>query len=223
MSTARALSAYDPYHAPVVSNDDRDPLVEAIERHGVHAAAGKDEEIYGQGEAADAVYLLLSGHVRTVRFMADGRRQVGAFHGPGEVFGLETGAEHRYAAEALCDCRLVVLKRSLLRTLVAGDAAVEWRLWTLTLRALDQAQDQLLLLGRKTACEKVATFLLDRAAAADEVELPMGRQDIADHLGLTIETVSRMLTQLQCSRMIAFPHLRRVRITNRDGLEDLSV
>lgn len=222
MSAAYVIGAYDPYHAPAISNDDRDPLIEAIEGHGVRVTADKDEEIYGQGETAQNVYLLIAGHVRTVRYLADGRRQVGGFHRPGDVFGLETGADHRFSAEALTDCTIVVLKRSALRDQVERDPLIERRLWALTLRELEHAQDHLLLLGRKTACEKVATFLLDNAGAGDDIDLAMGRQDIADYLGLTIETVSRMLTQLQCSRLIAFPQLRHARITNRQGLVDLS-
>jgi CRP/FNR family nitrogen fixation transcriptional regulator len=208
---------------PANSNEaGGDPLFEVIDAMGVRMSFGKDEEIYGQGEEADLVYRVVRGHVRTVRCMADGRRQVGGFHSAGDVFGIENGAEHRFSAEALGDCVVMVLRRSVLRSQAAADPRIERGLWALTVHELELAQEHMLLLGRKTACEKVASFLLDVAGDDDCIELPMGRQDIADYLGLTIETVSRMLTQLQCSGLIAFPQTRRLKVRNRQGLADLS-
>ena len=199
-----------------------DPLYEVIDAMGVRMTFEKDDEIYGQGEDADLVYRIVRGHVRTVRCMADGRRHVGAFYAAGEVFGLETGLEHRFSAEALGDCVVMVLRRSVLRSQALADSRIERRLWALTAHELELAQDHMLLLGRKTACEKVASFLVDIAGGRDCIELPMGRQDMADYLGLTIETVSRMLTQLQCSGLIAFPHTRHLKIRDRQALAELS-
>lgn len=201
-----------------------DPLVEAIDVMGLRMSFAKDEEIYGQGEEADLIYRVVRGSVRTVRFMADGRRQIGGFHHAGEIFGFECGPEHRFCAEALGEATVMVLKRSALRGLTERDPGLERSLWTLTVEQLGHAQDHMLLLARKTACEKVSSFLLEIAdlAGRDEVDLPMGRQDMADYLGLTIETVSRMLTQLQNSNLIEIAHSRTLKIRNRRGLVDLS-
>jgi CRP/FNR family nitrogen fixation transcriptional regulator len=224
MSAAYAISDNSPAGVPAANFNGAggDALLDVIEAMGVRMSFGKDEEIYGQGEEADLVYRIVRGHVRTVRCMADGRRQVGGFHGVGDVFGVEAGAEHRFSAEALDDCVLMVLRRSVLRSQAAADPRIERRLWALTVHELEMAQEHMLLLGRKTACEKVASFLLVMAADEDCIELAMGRQDMADYLGLTIETVSRMLTQLQCSGFIAFPQTRRLKVRDRRGLADLS-
>jgi CRP/FNR family nitrogen fixation transcriptional regulator len=203
--------------------DGRDGLAEAMRRLGVRMTFAKDEEIYAQEDPTEFVYAVVTGGVRTIRLMSDGRRQIGEFYYPGEIFGLEPGPEHRYSAEALCDCEVLVLKRSALRAF-ADDEELERAVWQATRRDLERAQGHLLLLGRKTACEKVASFLADMAGrrGADAVDLPMSRQDIADYLGLTIETVSRMLTQLQSSKIVEFASCRQFRIRNQGALSRLA-
>jgi CRP/FNR family nitrogen fixation transcriptional regulator len=171
---------------------------DAMARLGVRMSFEKDEEVYAQEEEADYVYRVISGVVRTSRLMSDGRRQIGAFYYPGDVFGLEAGPYHRFSAESLADCEILVVKRRAMRMGADGEQ-LERQLWAAATHELERAQEHLLLLGRKTACEKVASFLIDicdRSPAGAGL-LPMGRQDMADFLGLTIETVSRMLTQLQ--------------------------
>src|SRR5262245_15803041 len=156
---------------------------------GARMSVHRNAEIYGEGEPATQLYKVVSGIVRTCRFLIDGRRQIGGFYLPGDTFGLETTAEHTCSAEAVTDVDLLVIK--------TGEPSLQ--LWDLLGRELRRTQDHVLLLA-KTAPERVATFLLDmarRIRSRDEVELPMSRQDIADYLGLTIETVSRTLTQLE--------------------------
>ena len=198
-----------------------DETLDILNRMGVRIAYAKDEEIYGQDETADLVYRVLEGAVRTSRVMSDGRRQIGDFYRAGDLFGFETGPQHRFAAEALQDCVILVLKRSTLKS-AGGD--LERLTWATTNRELDRAQEHLLLLGRKTASEKVASFLLDLVRVSDEdtVDLPMGRQDMADYLGLTIETVSRMLSQLQASRIVCFTATRKFRAPNIAALARLA-
>jgi CRP/FNR family nitrogen fixation transcriptional regulator len=198
-------------------------LRELMERLGARVQYAKDEEIFGQDEDADLVHLLLSGAVRTTRLLADGRRQVGAFYYAGDLVGLESGPSHRFSAEALSDCTVLVVKRSALNTF-AANGELHRAMWEAAQRELERTQEHLLVLGRKTACEKVASFLIDLAQreGADRVELPMGRQDMADYLGLTIETVSRMLTQLQSSSVVKFEGLRRFRVTRWEQLENLA-
>ncbi len=186
---------------------------------GVRMAFAKDEEIYGQDEDADLIYRVISGAVRTSRLLSDGRRQIGDFYDADDLFGIEAGPTHRYAAEAVGDCIILVLKASALRA-AAGEEAFQTLLWAATNRELERTQEHLLLLGRKTACERVASFLMGLAdrRPAGTVNLPMGRQDMADYLGLTIETVSRMLTQLQGALVVEFSGAREFRIANRCAL-----
>lgn len=190
---------------------------------GIRMAYARHEEVYAQEEEADLIYQVVSGAVRTTRLMSDGRRQIGDFYYPGDVFGIEHGTEHRFSAEALRDTIVLVGRKKAL-ALAAGQGALDRFLAVATARDLDRAQDHLLLLGRKTACEKVATFLLGIADRASHrrVDLPMGRQDMADYLGLTIETVSRMVTQLQTAMIVEFPSCRQFIIRDRAALEQLS-
>lgn len=188
----------------------------------MHFASG--EQIYAQEESADIVYRLIAGGVRTARFSSDGRRQIGDFYYPGDLFGIETGPRRRFCAEALGECEVQAIKRAALRH--HGDEAdrFEHALWSATAQELQRAQDHLLLLGRKGACEKVAAFMLDVAErqGGDHALLAMGRQDMADYLGLTIETVSRMLTQLQHQRLVTFTGCRRFHVTNQAALRRLA-
>ena len=184
----------------------------------------RNVEIYGEDEPADYLYKVVSGAVRTYRVLDDGRRQIGAFHFPGDMFGLEAGASHASSAEAIADSVVLVIKRSAVIGLAERDAEVARELWTLTAQELGRVQNHMLLLIRN-AQERIASFLLEmaeRAPSTDFVELPMSRQDIADYLGLTIETVSRTLTQLEAEAAIALPTSRRVVLRNRSALSRLN-
>jgi CRP/FNR family nitrogen fixation transcriptional regulator len=185
----------------------------------------RNTEIYGEDEPADYVYKVVSGAVRSYKLLSDGRRQIGAFHLPGDVFGLEAGDDHRFTAEAIADSVVLVAKKSGIVAHAARDGELAQALWAVTAGDLERAQDHLLLLGRKNAQERVATFLLEmasRAAATTEIELPMSRQDIADYLGLTIETVSRTLTQLEGEAAIEIPTSRRILLRDRSALRRLN-
>jgi CRP/FNR family nitrogen fixation transcriptional regulator len=194
-----------------------DALALSVAKLGVPMLYARDSEIYGEGEDAEYVYQVASGAVRTYTILSDGRRQIGAFYLPGDVFGLEISEEHELSAEAVCNCTVYVIKRSSLLAGLAGrDSGIAQALWSLTARELQRARKHMLLLVR-SAQERVASFLLemaDRTNAAGAVELPMPRRDIADYLGLTIETVSRALTQLEGQAAIAMPSARCVQLTN---------
>jgi CRP-like cAMP-binding protein len=196
----------------------------AIELMGAAMPFARNAEIYGENEPAEYVYKVVSGAVRTYKVLNDGRRQVGGFYLPGDMFGLEVGDSHAFSAEAIVDCKVLVIKRASLISLAARDGEVARQLWTMTAGELRRAQDHIMLLI-KTAQERVAGFLLEmasRGASANEIELPMSRQDIADYLGLTIETVSRTLTQLENSAAIAVPASRRIVLRNRAALSKLN-
>jgi len=212
---------YNEVHFPPIRQRNSEP-VNALLRMGVTMAFAKDEEIYGQDESADLVYRVLEGAVRTTRVMADGRRQIGEFYLAGDLFGLETGPRHRFSAEAVRDSVILVIKASVLRS---SGGEFERLGWETTRQELERAQEHVLLLGRKTACERVASFLKglsDKSGGDLVVDLPMGRQDMADYLGLTIETVSRMLSQLQSGRIVSFCTTRRFRVVNPEGLARLA-
>jgi CRP/FNR family transcriptional regulator, nitrogen fixation regulation protein len=171
-------------------------------------AFARDEAIFVEGDNADLFYRVVTGAVRTYRLLSDGRRQIDAFHLAGDVFGFEAGDRHQCSAAAICDATVEVRRRSELRS-AAGDAGYSAELMKAMMRRLEQAQSHMVLLGCKNAREKVATFLLGIAARApsvgNRVELPMLRCDIADHLGLTIETVSRTIAELARDGVIGRP------------------
>ena len=184
----------------------------------------RNSEIYGENEPADYLYKVVSGTVRTYKVLVDGRRQIGGFHLPGDMFGFESGDEHTFSAEAITDCKILVIKRSAVIALAARDNDVAQQMWALTARELQRVQDHIMVLI-KSAQERVAGFLLEmaeRAAGGGAVELPMSRQDIADYLGLTIETVSRTLTQLEKTAAIELPTSRRIVLRNRSALSRLN-
>ena len=136
--------------------------------------------------------------MRSYKLLSDGRRQIGAFHLVGDIFGLTNGENHRFTAEAVVDTTLWLMKRRSLEVISQTDGVLARNLLSLTTRSLQHAEDHMLLLGRKDSLEKVATFLLEMdKRLADAMTLPMSRRDIADYLGLTLETVSRALSRLR--------------------------
>ena len=165
-------------------------------------------EIYAQGEKAGNLYQVEFGCVRVYRMLADGRRQISAFHLSGETFGFEAHPLHHFFAEAIG----AVGVRTLLPT---QGVDMSSRILPLALQGLVRAQEHLLVLGRQSAVERVAAFLLDmaeRQGGLDRLELPMSRTDIADYLGLTIETVSRVFSKLKENGAIRLISLRSIEI-----------
>lgn len=198
-------------------------LDQAFERHGAPMTCRRDEEIYAQDDVVERLYRVVKGVVRTSRLTADGRRQVGDFYYPGDIFGLEPGPNHRFAAEALCDCEIMAVRRGAVRA-VAGEAEFDRAILEAQRLEMERLQEHVVLLGRKGARERVAGFLMSIAQRQgdDQAHLPMGRQDMADYLGLTIETVSRMLTQLQGEAIVEFPSSRRFQVRRWTALEALA-
>ncbi|MDP2296505.1 MAG: helix-turn-helix domain-containing protein [Pseudolabrys sp.] len=227
MHTQTAMINRSSSHQPalrVVPPVRSHPVGDSIELMGAVMSFGRNAEIYGENESAEYLYKVISGTVRTYKVLNDGRRQIGAFYLPGDIFGLEVCDAHTFSAEAIVDCKVLVMKRSTLIALAARDNEVARQLWTMTATELQRAQGHIMLLI-KTAQERVAGFLLEmarRSSAGNEIELPMSRQDIADYLGLTIETVSRTLTQLENSAAIAVPTSRRIVLRNRAALSRLN-
>ncbi len=197
---------------------------DVIAMMGASMGFKRNAEVYGQHEPAEYLYKVVTGTIRTYQVLADGRRQIGAFYVAGDVFGLETGDLHSFSAEAVTDSKVLVVKRSALVALAGRDTDVARLLWTITARELQRAQQHFLALI-KTAEERVVGFLLEMAArvsGGNQFDLPMSRQDIADYLGLTIETVSRTMTQLENIAAIELPSSRRVVLRNRVALGRLN-
>jgi len=209
---------------PTFAAAEAGPLAQHMQLMGAAMSFPRNAEIFGENEPADYLYKLIGGAVRTYKILSDGRRQIGGFYLPGDMFGLEFGDEHTQSAEAITDAKILVIKRSALTALAERDAGVARELYTLTARELRRARDRIGLLI-KSAQERVASFLLEmaeRAPSGDAIELPMSRQDIADYLGLTIETVSRTLTALEGIAAIDVPTSRRIVLRNRPALNRMN-
>ncbi len=213
-----------PAEAKISSSIGQQSLFGAVELNGASMTFGRNAEIFGEGEDAEYVYKVLSGAARTYKVLSDGRRQISAFYLPGDVFGLESTDTHSYSAEAIADSVVLVVRRSTLLRSAEQNNDVARQLWSLTARELNRTQMHVLLLI-KSARERLAAFLLEmaeRLAEKGAVELPMSRQDIADYLGLTIETVSRTLTQLADASTIQLLASRRILLCNRSALSRLN-
>jgi CRP-like cAMP-binding protein len=200
------------------------PLIEVGELMGASMSFRRNAEIYGEGEPAEYLYKIVSGTARTYKVLSDGRRQVGGFYLPGDILGIETTEEHSFSAEAISGCRVLLIKRSALVALAGRQDEIARQMWSLIGEELRRVQAHNLLLI-KSAQERVAAFLLEmaeRVSTGNAVELPMSRQDIADYLGLTIETVSRTLTQLEKLAAIQLSSSRRIVLRNRSALSQLN-
>jgi len=196
----------------------------SLERLGSRRSFTRDREIYAEGDRADCWFKVVSGTVRICKLLADGRRHVAEFFYAGDSFGLETEGERVFAAEAVSDVIVMRFCRAATERLIDERPTLARRMCDMTLRNLAHAQTRLLLLGRMTAPERVASFLMELAERRDTwraIDLPMSRNDIADYLGLTIETVCRVLSAMKRDGTIAIPHPHRIEICDRDALEAL--
>ncbi len=187
---------------------------------GVPIKFGAGSEIYGEGEPVEYVYEVVQGAVRTVKVLTDGRRTIGGFYFAGDIFGLEEGDEHSLSAEAIVDTAVRVIRRRTLLRMAGYDRELARQLFVATGREIARVHNHALMLI-KTAQERVGSFLLEmgeRISIGDLVVLPMSRQDIADYLGVTIETVSRTFTILEGTAAIALPNARAVVLRDRAAL-----
>lgn len=202
-----------------------DRIAEIVTR--IPVPAGRT--LFQEGDEADYVYNIVDGALRLFKLLPDGRRQITGFLFPSDFVGIALKARYAYSAETITDTIVCRFPRLKLEALFAELPALEKRLLETAGNELIAAQDQMLLLGRKTAAERVASFLLHlqaRAAArhakSDSLELPMTRTDMGDYLGLTVETVSRTFTKLRKGGLIATPSPQEVEITDPDGLREIA-
>lgn len=186
----------------------------------------ENRRIYGEGDEADRFFKVAQGIVRTCTFLSDGRRQIDTFYLPGNVFGIEGDAAHNLSAETVCDSTVISYRRRDLRALAVNSEEFSQQLFSYAMQNLARAQRHAVLLGRRCAVEKLAAFLTDWAAysppMSEFLTLEMPRHDIADYLGLTIETISRTFAQLVGKALIELPTARQVRLIDPEGLRHLN-
>jgi len=206
----------------IARSGELDALV-ALERIGTRASFSRNEEIYAEGDQADCWYKVVSGTVRVCKILADGRRHIAEFCFGGDCFGADATTERVYSAEAVDDVIVMRFQRKATERAIDQNPAVARLLRDAMLRDLANAHGRTLLLGRMTAPERVAAFLFEMFNRRDRtktLDLPMSRNDIADYLGLTIETVCRTLSAFKRDRVIAIPNAHRIELLDRDALEE---
>ena len=190
----------------------------ALEHIGARRSYTRDEEIYAEADRSDCWFRVISGTVRICKLLPDGRRHIAEFCFPGDSFGLDNAEERSFSAEAVGDVIVMRYPRRATDRLLDERPELARRLCDETLRDLAHAQVRMLLLGRMTAAERVASFLIElseRRDAMRAVEVPMSRSDIADYLGLTIETVCRVLSALKRNGAIDIPSPHRIEFRDR--------
>ena len=200
--------------------------LDLLEQFGSTISVQREHEIHGQGDTADYCWRILSGCVRTVKLMEDGRRQVAEFLFPGDRLGLDDLGTHDFAAEAVTEVTLRRYPRRMVAALADSHVALARRLRGLALPNLRSAHERMIMLGRKTAVEKIASFVLemDRRATAPGrkvTEVPMSRTDVADHLGLTVETVCRILAHMKRDGIVVL-HRAGVEVIDHQALRALA-
>ncbi len=190
--------------------------------HPRRLEAGK--QLIQEGEPAENVFTLTEGMLKLYKLMPDGRRQVTGFMIPGDFIGLAYGQSYIYSAEAVMPTQACRFRRAALLEKMGEHPELEHRLLGLASNELAAAQAQMLLLGRKSARERLASFIVGlaerrRIVVGEAMPLPMSRIDIADFLGLTIETVSRVFTAMRKDRLIALPDKHSVLIVDLAALK----
>jgi CRP-like cAMP-binding protein len=200
---------------------------QALHRFGTKIWVPRGETIFNQGDAAEYAYKVISGAVRLCRHLSDGRRQIAQFLFPGDFFNIIATGGNGLTAEAVSDAVLMSFPQRQLQKFREERASVQERFMTLLSQRVLDAQNHLMVLGRQTATERVASFLVllwERIGDEEDdvVDVPMSRLDIADYLGLTIETVCRVLSSLKRKRIIGIPSMRQLTLRDIDSLQALA-
>ena len=225
MLTPSAVAADLLSHRPFAVATLRKPEAsESIGQIGLAMSFARNAEIYAEGETSGYVYRVISGVVRVSKLLPDGRRQISAFHMPGEMFGFEANELHHASAEVVVPTKVLAYRWDGVLGTEKQPANFVRELLNLTVLGLRHTQDHLLLLGRKNALERLAEFLLEMSArmgGSSVLDLAMPRHDIADYLGLTLETVSRMFAELKEKGAIRLESARRVHLLDKAALRAL--
>jgi CRP-like cAMP-binding protein len=234
MARAKATDASAFNHA-FGSNDNLDALspvtlsdyLQTIQNYGARQHFIRNETIFNQGDCADRVYRIVSGTVRLCRHMPDGRRHIVDFLLAGELMGFVESAQQPISAEAVSEVTIVAYPRICFERLAAENAAVRSQLLSHLSATLLSAQQHQFVLGCQKAKERVTSFLLRLAERLDincgeRFDLPMSRQDIADHLGLTIETISRAITALRSDGALLVPSAHQLILRDMATLRSIA-
>ena len=191
----------------------------SIQHVGIVRSYTRKREIVHEDDPANCVYEVISGTVCACKMLREGRRQISGFYFPGDIFGLESAERYNVAAQAITNAKVRVIKKQALTALASCNRQVADQLLALTTRELARKQRHLLLLLSTTAEERVICFLIDMVQRASPSEglivLPMFRQHIADYLGLAIETVSRVLCDLERRGAIEISGRRYIMLSNQ--------
>lgn len=200
----------------------------ALHHIGTTISVGRNETIFSEGDAAKYAYRLVSGAVRLCKLLPDGRRQIADFYLDGDLFGFLDIDDYAFSAEAITNVTLVRYARNQVTSLEEEDRDLRRQLKKMLHQRLSRAQNHLVMLGRQTVKERVASFLLQMVERLDAdtlgktcIDLPMGRQDIADYLGLTIETVCRALSDFKRAGIIAVPNTHQIVINDVETLHTI--
>jgi CRP/FNR family transcriptional regulator len=220
------VCAVRPYSAcSTLDADDQERLVAIMKTVEIEA----HQSIFHEAEKADYVFNVTEGAVKIYKLLSDGRRQITGFLFPGDFLGLTHNESYAYGAEALGPTKLCRFPRQKLEALLDELPNLEQRLLSMASHELAAAQDQMILLGRKSARERVVSFLLMLSNSAvrhgrsgNPVSLPMTRHDMGDYLGLSLETVSRALTQLKTHGFIQLLDERQVRLIKADEMRAIA-
>ena len=183
------------------------------------------ETIFVEGEAAPYCFQVVSGVVKEFNTLEDGKRQVADFYGVGELFGISELDEQLHTAEAITECAVRCYPRETLLNAVAVSPELSHQFLDALMTRLHHTRKRMIMLGRMTAMQRVASFLLRLSSEQgifSNIRLAMSRQDIADHLGLTIETVCRCLTDMKKKKLITMPSARVLTIPDIEALEKLA-
>lgn len=218
-----------PARALAVCNVLDTPTLAAFRHGGSTKRLAAGEALCWEGDAAGAVFTVTQGVLRLSKLLPDGRRQVAGFLFPGDFLGITLEDRHPFTAEAVCAATLCRFSRTRFDAFVAGHPEMERRLYAVAAGELAAAREQLVLLGRKTAAERLASFILQMMRHTEQQGdrppracLPMSRIDIADYLGLRIETVSRELGGLKSARLVRMLGIHELQILDLAGLKALA-
>ncbi|MZR32506.1 helix-turn-helix domain-containing protein [Sneathiella litorea] len=216
-------------HAQAICADLKDQEMDEIARNIRTRLVQTGQSVYREYEEAKYLYTVVTGEIRLANLLDDGRRQVTSFKTAGEVLGEQKNGYYQSDAEAVCDTVVCQIPIKILEKYLQEMPAMQTALTAKVLSEIHELRHHAILLGRKTPIEKIATFLVDRAeklggkdSVEVEVMLTMGRNDIADFLGLTIETVSRTITKMKNLGLLEVPSNHSIIIKDMAELENLA-
>ena len=198
--------------------------LDALGQLGRKQRVTKGQTVVWEGDDSVVVANVIEGVLKVSMSISDGREQIVGLVFASDFIGRPFGQQNLYSVTALTDAELCIFPRSTFDSFARQHPELEHKLLRRTLTELDRAHEWMLLLGKKTATERIATLLLEMSARLGETgfELPLDRQQMGDVLGLTIETVSRQLSLLKAGGVINLPDRRTVAIQDRPRLQDLS-